>query len=190
MTLTTQWTTVFLMMGSGFFIGIILDTYRVLKARFGLTGWVVSLIDLLYWVVSAGLVFSLLFWSNWGDFRFYIFIVILMGLGAYLRWCSKEVRVSISWIVQGVDKVIHYTYRIIYQLLWVPLVHLWRFLTKVHLFVITVVKTLVSFFLQPFRWALQPVQRVLTARIRRHFSWVSNWKKWWTKKNTEDDEDV
>lgn len=188
MTLTTQWTTFALMIGSGFLIGTILDVYRVLKVRFHLKGWVVSLIDLLYWVVCAGLVFSLLFWSNWGDFRFYIFLAILVGLGSYLQWCSQKVSRTITFIIQGIERTLHGIYRLVYHFVWMPIVHIGTGLMRIGQVLMGVVLSILLFLWRPFRWAFQPVQRVIVSRVQKHFSWVAQLKKWWTNKKKEDDE--
>lgn len=186
MTLTMQWTTIALMVGSGFLVGIILDIYRVLKERLRLKGWVVSLIDLLYWVVCAGLVFSVLFWSNWGDFRFYIFVAIVVGLGSYLYWFSSKVTYAIKLLIQGIEKLAHVAYRAAYYTIWVPGMYLWTALKKIWDVLVRVLFSLVSIVLRPFMWVFKPVQRVVVSKVKKHVSWMQSIKNWW-KNNTEDD---
>ncbi|MGA9174301.1 MAG: spore cortex biosynthesis protein YabQ, partial [Thermoactinomyces sp.] len=100
MNLGTQWLTMGLMLSSGFLLGVFLDFYRVLTIRFRLRGWIISLIDLLYWVISAGLVFGLLFWSNWGEMRFYFFVAVGFGFLFYFRWFSQPITKGIRLVLQ------------------------------------------------------------------------------------------
>ena len=93
------------MVGSGLILGVALDAYRVLKERLHLRGWVVSLVDLLYWVAAASLVFHLLVWSNWGELRFYVFVAVLAGFWIYFSWFSDGVFRFLRWLLQGLERV-------------------------------------------------------------------------------------
>ena len=105
MSLQTQWITMATMVGSGLILGVALDAYRVLKERFHLRGWVVSLVDLLYWVAAASLVFHLLVWSNWGELRFYVFVAVLAGFWIYFSWFSGGVFRFLRWLLQGLERL-------------------------------------------------------------------------------------
>lgn len=177
------------MTGSGFMMGTILDLYRVLQVRLRLRGWVVSLVDFVYWLVCAGLVFSLLFWSNWGDFRFYIFIAIVAGLATYLHWFSSKVRQSLIWILDIIEKTAYQCYRILYNIIWVPILHIVNVLKKIWGFTVTIIQGTLEILLRPFRWLFRPVQRVVIAQFQKHFAWTSRLKKWWKRKNEDEDED-
>ena len=105
MSLQAQWITMATMVGSGLILGVVLDAYRVLKERFRLRGWVVSLVDLLYWVAAASLVFHLLVWSNWGELRFYVFVAVLAGFWIYFSWFSDGVFRFLRWLLQGLERI-------------------------------------------------------------------------------------
>ncbi len=104
MSLQTQWITMVTMVGSGLILGVALDAYRVLKERFQLRGWVVSLVDLLYWVAAASLVFHLLVWSNRGELRFYVFVAVLTGFWIYFSWFSNAAFHFLRWLLQGLER--------------------------------------------------------------------------------------
>ncbi|WP_131924855.1 spore cortex biosynthesis protein YabQ [Hazenella coriacea] len=162
-----QWITMALMLSSGLLLGVILDTYRVLKTRFRLRGWVVSLIDLLYWTVSAALVFSLLMWSNWGELRFYIFVAICTGLFLYYQWLSRQVIQGIRWIVSVIEKLILGILRVIQTFIWLPLIQICRWVIQLLkwlwslLFVLG--KVSLKIFI-PFKWLFRPF-----------YHWLSPW---------------
>jgi spore cortex biosynthesis protein YabQ len=163
-TLYTQWVTMGLMLGSGCLMGFMLDLYRVLKARFHLRGWVVSLIDLLYWAVAGGMVFGLLFWSNWGELRFSVLIAIGAGWFTYYVWFSdwaiRMFRVLLTWV----EVLCRWTLRILSVCLWYPVVTLWMVLVRLITGMARVLWAFVYFplrMLSPlFRW-LQPLRKGL-----------------------------
>jgi spore cortex biosynthesis protein YabQ len=110
---------------SGIMLGVMLDIYRVMKIRFRLRGWVVSLIDLLYWTVAAGLVFGLLMWSNWGVLRFYVFLAVVLGMVLYYSWMSRTMIRLISWTFRLAEWMIRIMLRTLHVTFWVPLTYAW-----------------------------------------------------------------
>lgn len=191
MTLQTQWLTMALMFGSGFFIGLILDFYRVLTVRFRLRGWLVSLIDLLYWFVSAALVCGLLFWSNWGEFRFYFFIAVCTGFFIYFKWVSRQVIYGIRILLNFAERILSFLFRLLYLCLWVPVNAVWTVIKRCVRFLWKGIFAFVRLLLSPFIFLLRPV----TVRIH---DWFKPWfqkgrvikqkvKAWWNKNRDKDD---
>ncbi len=111
-------------------MGFMLDLYRVLSRRFRLGGWAISLVDLLYWGVSGGLVFSLLMWSNWGELRFYIFAAILTGWLTYHTWFENWVSRGIEWGVHAVEQILRFFLRMFLVVVWRPGVAVWVLLRR------------------------------------------------------------
>lgn len=109
MTLYTQWVTMSVMFTSGCMLGILLDLVHVFRDRFQFRKWLQPIIDLVYWLLSAILVFGLLWWSNWGELRFYIFVAICLGFFVYFKYLSERARKILwhmirlfEWIIRGV----------------------------------------------------------------------------------------
>lgn len=161
MNLATQWLTMGTMFGSGICLGIILDLYQVLKARFRLRGWIVSLIDLLYWFVSAGLVFSLLMWSNWGELRFYIFLAIALGIFLYYKWFHQSVLRFLRLLVRIIEQVIYQLYRLWVLLIVSPLLWLWSLVRRLILLIYQLLLSISKGLLWPFEWVTRPIRRWL-----------------------------
>ncbi|MBA4601259.1 spore cortex biosynthesis protein YabQ [Thermoactinomyces mirandus] len=186
MTLQAQWLTMALMFGSGFFIGLILDFYRVLTARFRLRGWLVSLIDLLYWIVSAALVCGLLFWSNWGELRFYFFVAVCAGFFIYFKWASRHVIYGIRMLLNFVERILSFLFRLLYLCCWVPVNAVWAVSKRIILFFWKGIHAVVRLMLSPLVFLFRPV-------IVRVHPWWKPWfqkgkvisqkvKAWWNKK--------
>lgn len=127
MTLSVQMVTMATMLAAGLGLGFCLDVYHVIKERVRLRGWVVTFIDLFYWIGAACLVFQLLMWCNWGELRFYIFLALGGGFFLYLfllqpwmtRWIDRLLRLVTTLLIAGL--------RLLEKLLWLPLKYILRF---------------------------------------------------------------
>lgn len=116
----------FVMLTSGFGLGMLLDIYRVCKEQFKIRGWVLSLLDLLYWLISAFFIFRLLFWSNWGELRFYIFVAIGLGFFIYLRWISEWLQPVLARIIQYLINIINFFANLAFRIIWLPIINTFR----------------------------------------------------------------
>lgn len=73
----------------GMVLGLIFDFFRIVRGVLRLRLWMTNLLDGLYWVVATLITFTTLLLTNWGELRFYLFMGIAAGAGAYYRWVSK-----------------------------------------------------------------------------------------------------
>lgn len=73
----------------GILMGFLFDFYRVLYWFIRPAKWLTQVADLLFWLVLAVVVFSILLLSNWGEVRAYVFIGLAVGVGIHLRCFSR-----------------------------------------------------------------------------------------------------
>jgi spore cortex biosynthesis protein YabQ len=183
MNLEMQWAAMGLMMGSGLILGVVLDVYRALKIRLHLRGWVVSLVDLLYWTGSALLVFALLMWSNRGELRFYLVVAVLLGFFLYHRWFTRPVLRIIRRIIAGVEWTALQVYRTFKVVVWNPLVFLaratWRLLRWLYRLLLSVVRICLTPLAVPFRPVLKFASRKAEPVVRRIRAAKSRFSTWW-----------
>ncbi|SFX39838.1 spore cortex biosynthesis protein YabQ [Thermoactinomyces sp. DSM 45891] len=191
MTLHTQYLTMLLMLGSGFCLGVILDTYRVLKGRFHIRGWAVSLIDLLYWFVCSGLVFSVLFWSNWGELRFYIFLAIILGVFLYYQWLSKFTTRLIEICIRVIEWIIQFHIKAVQVIVIRPILFTIGLIRKLLLFILQLFWKMLQFSLRPLLWLCSPITNRIEPRVRPYMNrGVLLGKKWiekWRQRKKKDD---
>lgn len=83
MSLSTQFTTMLVMIGMGALFGAALDTYNRFLQRSKRKSWLTFINDILFWVFQGLLIFFVLFHVNQGEWRFYIFLALLCGFAAY-----------------------------------------------------------------------------------------------------------
>jgi spore cortex biosynthesis protein YabQ len=88
-----------LMIGCGLGLGIFFDIYRVISDKLDLKRWVIAILDIIYGLVAAVAVFRVLYYSNYGQLRFFIFIALLFGLYLYYRlFSSSFIRIVVKVI--------------------------------------------------------------------------------------------
>lgn len=78
-------------------MGLLYDTYRVMKGQTGIRGWLVIICDILFWASCLFLVFGTLLRVNDGIVRVYLFLGI--GLGAWLYF-SLFTSFYIKWFLR------------------------------------------------------------------------------------------
>jgi spore cortex biosynthesis protein YabQ len=89
MNLNEQFLTMGLMMGSGLGLGFFFDIYRVLTGKLELKRWMIAILDIIYGLAAAVAVFRVLYYSNYGQLRFFIFFGLILGIYLYYQWFSK-----------------------------------------------------------------------------------------------------
>jgi spore cortex biosynthesis protein YabQ len=103
MNLNHQFLTMALMIGCGLGLGVIFDIYRVLSDKLNLSRWVIAILDITYGLIAAVAVFRVLYYSNYGQLRFFIFVALILGVYLYYKWFSKRVIRNVVRIINGID---------------------------------------------------------------------------------------
>ena len=107
---------------SGFLIGVLFDLYRIIRWN-EIPGKIVTAIeDLLFWILTAILVFIFMMYTNYAYLSFNIFAYIAIGIFVYFKLISKlviNVLKNVFRIVQlGVRVLIYHVFypiRVIFQ---------------------------------------------------------------------------
>jgi len=89
---------------TGMIVGFIYDFNRVIRRIFKPRPWVVGIMDLLFWLIVAGIVFVALLYANDGEVRFYNFIGLAMGWSLYLLTISSWVIKALSLMYRTIEK--------------------------------------------------------------------------------------
>lgn len=110
MTLQVQFFSLIWMLGSGVVLGVVFDVYRVLQKKLHIRGWLISLLDLLYWMGSTLFVFYVLLSSNDGQLRLYIFVALCLGLWIYFKKWSSLVIQIVLWLIKAFEMVIKWIF--------------------------------------------------------------------------------
>lgn len=126
----------------GALIAFLYDILRI-KRRTIKTGIViVTLEDILYWLVSAVLMFILVYNTNNGEIRGYIFIGNTLGVILYLSLLSKLIITSSMMIIKLIKKILafiwkifSYPFKLIFKILAIPCSFIFRIVSKLFKFI-------------------------------------------------------
>lgn len=119
------------MVACGATMGLLYDTYRVMKGQTGLRGWLVIICDLLFWASCTFLVFGTLLRVNEGIFRVYLFLG--MGIGAWIYFGIFH-SFYVKWflrLIHLVKAMYRFTIRLIQFLVVKPLILIYQLIIAI-----------------------------------------------------------
>ncbi|AIQ50140.1 spore cortex biosynthesis protein YabQ [Paenibacillus sp. FSL R7-0331] len=181
-----QWMTLIYMILAGSAMGVAYDSYRVLSLKLSFPKWLNALLDLLYWIWAALLVFRMLYAGNQGQLRFYVFLGLFLGVWIYFLIFSVTVRRFVVMLIQSVQYTCRLLWRALEILIGVPLRWLWRLckgtlllLGRILLFILKLLLRLTKpIWVFPVRWISPYVSRLgQSAWIKRSIEWITAWRK-------------
>jgi spore cortex biosynthesis protein YabQ len=137
------------MLLAGMALGALFDVYRTfrLKARPGARA--TAVMDAFFWVLATLLLLGAVFYASWGEVRVYVFVGAATGAWLYFKLASPVVLRLIRWVWRVVGRVLRLVQRLVYYLLCVPLLLVYRVVTRV---LSTLVLPLIVVFRAVFAW--------------------------------------
>lgn len=179
MTLETQWLTVAVMLLSGLGMGAVFDGYRVVSNELRFPRWWLPVLDVVYWMVSAVMVFRMLYASNNGEVRAYVFLGLAVGVIFYSWLLSKPVIGLVKWLIEAVRALISFIWKLIHVIVVKPILLLYKmvkvilgFGSALTIFLLKIVVQLVRPIWLLLLWLLKPVTRPLGRWLAPY------WERW------------
>lgn len=116
--------TFFIFILNGLLIGLLFDTFRILRKSFKTSNIITNLQDIAFWILTGLiLIYSVFKFAN-GELRLYIFLGILLGYILYLLVFSKiYIKVSVN-VILFIKKTLHY-------IIIVPIAFILKIITKI-----------------------------------------------------------
>lgn len=111
MTLEAQYMTLLAMSVNGIVLGAVYDMYRVVLRHWKFLRWASPIFDFAFWILAMAVVFGSLMWTNHGDLRVYVFVVMLMGYGVYRIFFRRVIIGSTVGIILGIGYICLGVYR-------------------------------------------------------------------------------
>lgn len=122
--LDLQFYAFFMVVLSGMALGLLFDLLRALRAYFRPNPWVGAVGDLLYWGAATVALGAGLFYGNWGEFRIYVLVGLLIGLGLYLWLASPMILAMARALLLAIAWVLDLLWMLVQRLVWAPLLAL------------------------------------------------------------------
>lgn len=116
------WTTV-----CGMVIAFVYDIFRIIRKAVKTGGLVISVQDLLFWLIACIIMFVSIYYSNDGELRGFLFLGAFLGVVLYAMLFSRIVMGSSLFIINITVKavrflafILFYPFRLLVKLLAVP----------------------------------------------------------------------
>lgn len=126
MSLSVQFLTLFMMFASGFILGVLYDVYRVSAGSIQLQRWTVSIFDIFYWLAATLIVFKMLYESNQGEVRLFVFIGLLLGAWFYFHYISTYTVTIVKRLLKLIRRISAWIYRGLELLVFRPVFFLYK----------------------------------------------------------------
>lgn len=122
--LELQFYAFFMIVLSGIALGMLFDLLRALRGYYRPNRWVGAAGDLLFWGAATLVLASGLFFGNWGEYRFYVLVGLLLGLGLYYWLASSVVLAGARGTLRLITWLLDFVWMLVLKLVWAPLVAL------------------------------------------------------------------
>ncbi len=123
LTITAQFNMIFFSLLSGIIIGILFDVYRIVRGICKIQ-IVIVIEDILFWILTAMVVFTFLLYTNYAFLTMYVYMLIICGAAFYIAFISrqfyhieKRLVIGISKFFRIINKRILYVLRLITYML-------------------------------------------------------------------------
>ena len=110
----------------GFLIGVLYEIYRIARGTKRKKGLITSIWDILFLIVSFFIVIHIIFSSNFGDLRAYVFIGFIVGFFLYEKIIGRIFRSILIRVFTFFD----YSIKRIIKFITAPLRFLWKLVLK------------------------------------------------------------
>jgi len=115
---------------SGVGLGLLFDLLRAVRAFLQPGRWLAAIGDLLFWSAATVMIASGLFLGNWGEYRFYVLVGMLLGLGLYYLLASPTILWLAELLLRFIAWLLGLVWTLLMRLVWVPLVAVARFVYR------------------------------------------------------------
>jgi spore cortex biosynthesis protein YabQ len=122
--LELQFHAFFMVVLSGVALGVLFDLLRTLRGYYRPNRWVGAAGDLLFWGAATLVIAGGLFLGNWGEFRFYVLVGLLLGLGLYYSLASRVISALMRGVLRLITWLLDLAWMLVLKLVWAPLVAL------------------------------------------------------------------
>src|SRR5690625_3852109 len=102
MTLDEQLLTMFNMIIGGFYLGVAYDTYRWFTPYFKERTFLVYFLEITFWLLQSSLLFFLLYQTNDGQLRLYVFLACLLGFSIYKACVAPFYNRLLTQMMKGI----------------------------------------------------------------------------------------
>lgn len=172
MTLSIQFMTMIAMVSSGFYLGIINDTYRRFTPYWKHKITIKYLMEICFWASQTILLFYVLFRVNGGELRFYIFAACLLGFAMYQVFAAAIYKKILEQIIQVITAIFRFFARLVQAVIIAPIKWILLLIFTVILWMAKVIGSILLFLAKllfaPIKWVTQTIFHMLPKNFQKY----------------------
>lgn len=165
MTLSVQFLTLIAMVSSGFYLGIVQETFRRFTPYWKSSIFLTYLLEITFWLTQTGIIFYVLFRVNAGELRLYVFLACLLGFSMYQVFGKVVYKRILESIIRIATSIIRFLKNLIQGLIITPILWIIKLIIRITVSIITLIGTIIFFVLKllltPFAWILMGLYRLM-----------------------------
>lgn len=172
MTLSVQFTTMFAMVLSGLYLGMIRDTYLYFTKYWKENTIFAYVMEISFWLSQTFILYSVLFFVNFGELRLYIFLACLLGFATYQALIANVYQKILQYVIHGFTALCRLVKNIINRLIVKPVqlilqlcVALIMLILKTTIFLLEIMIKLVF---TPIKWFIILIYSLLPQKIKKN----------------------
>ncbi|CQR47471.1 Spore protein YabQ [Paraliobacillus sp. PM-2] len=177
MSLTTQFSTIMVMIAGGVYLGCALDTFRRFDSYWKHHRILSYSMEICFWLLQTLVLFYLLFLVNQGEIRLYIFLSVFCGIAAYKSLFASVYQRLLEYIITIIKRCFQITLGIIRLVIIRPIVVVIHLLLAVGLFMVgiafTSMKILVKFIFFPIRIIGKLIYRLMPENAQKYLVYLA-----------------
>lgn len=171
MTLTVQFMTIFAMVLSGFYLGIIQETFRRFTVYWRKRIFLTYFLEISFWLTQTVIIFYVLFRVNAGEIRLYVFLACLLGFSVYQVFAKSVYKKLLEIIIRMAAAVYRFFERLFHGLIITPISWILKLIMTIILSIVQLVVAIILFILKlvftPFKWIGIGIYRLLPGGFKK-----------------------
>jgi len=181
--------TLITMIASVVLVSMMFETYKLLFRPKTLSGKMI--VDTLFMLTQSCLVYYLLFITNGGVIRFYIFLAVLLGVSIYFALLQSFFIKFLMWLIGVINEVYRFLKRSVIALIYRPIFWLIQvlltiiisvilFLWKIILGILKLIKNIIKPFIPKIiqRYMLNFISRCSRIKDKAQYKLKNLWMRW------------
>lgn len=148
MTLSVQFTTMAVMVLSGIYLGLALDTFRRISVHWKKRPIISYSFEIGFWLLQTLIVFYLLFLVNSGEIRFYIFLACLLGFSFYQALLKTVYRQGLERLISVFRAVFRFFKQVFFILIVTPIKWIFLLSASIILFLLNMIVKILAILLK------------------------------------------
>lgn len=96
---------------NGILIGFLFDIFRILRLSFKTKDFVTYIEDIIFWILTGGIIlYSIFIFSN-GEIRFYMFLGLIIGIVLYMTLFTTHIINGCLGMIKTVKKTLMFVFK-------------------------------------------------------------------------------